>query len=85
MKYKVQLQTLDMEEKGKPVIVELQDNEKPTPYNIVSQRLSTYFTEHKDELNLKTNIEIARAVFEQTNETIDNLLYYSVDKIEEDE
>lgn len=83
MKYRVQLQTLDMETKGKEVVVELKDNEQPTPYNIISQRLSNYFTEHKDELGLKNNINLARAVFDATNDTIEKLTYYVVEKVEE--
>ena len=84
MKYKVQLQTLDMETIGKEVVVELNDDERPTPYNIISQRLTNYFIEHKDELGFKNNIELARAVFDATNDTIDNLIYYVVKKVVEE-
>lgn len=84
MKYKVQLQTLDMDTKGKEVVVELNDSEQPTPYNIISQRLNNYFIEHKDDLGFKNNIELARAVFDATNETIEKLIYYVVEKVEAD-
>ena len=83
MKYRVQLQTLDMDTKGKEVVVELNDNEQPTPYNIISQRLNNYFIEHKDDLGFKSNVELARAVFDATNDTIERLTYYVVEKVEE--
>lgn len=83
MKYKVQLQTLDMETIGKEVVVELEDNEQPTPSNIIGQRLSDYFIEHRDELGFKNNIELARAVFDATNDTIDKLIYYVVKEVED--
>lgn len=81
MKYEVILQTREMKKKSKPVIVELPHNELPTPYNIICQRLYDYYSEHREELGLNTNIEIARASCYDAEEMIDNLLYYEIKEI----
>ncbi len=81
MKYKVRLQTTEMEKKSRTVIVQLPGNELPTPYNIISQRLIDYYSEHSEELGFKTNIDIARAVAYDTDKTIKGLIYYEVKEI----
>ncbi len=83
-KYSFQLKILDMDKVSKPQIVELEDDEKPTPYNIISKRLSEYFQEHAKKLGFKNEIDIARNVFAATNETIEQLTYYSVEEIKEE-
>lgn len=83
MKYKVILQTTKMKKKSKPIIVKLPSNEIPTPYNIISQILTEYYVEHREEMGFKINMDIARAVAYDTRELVDNLIYYEIKKIKE--
>ncbi len=83
MKYSVRLQTVDMERPSKLVIVKLSNDKKPTPYNIISQKLADYYSKHREELNLKTDVDVARASGYDAYEMIDNLIYYEIKEIKE--
>lgn len=84
MKYSVRLQTTEMEKKSKFVTVELPNNEMPTPYNIISRRLTECYIEKKEELGLKTGFDIARAVAYDAVEMMNNLIYYEVKELKEE-
>ena len=82
--YEVVLQTTEMDKKSQPVIVKLKDDEKPTVKNLISSRFRDYFSEHKEELGLKSPREIALSIFQETNNTMEILTFFEAKEIKDE-
>ena len=81
--YEVVLQTTEMDKKSQPVIVKLKDDEEPTAKNLISSRFCEYFKVHNEELGLKSPRDIALAIFQETNHTMEILTFFEAKEIKE--